>query len=180
MRPGSSCSRRAKATAGSWGRETAAVHADVHLDEDVDAHARSRGCGTERQRIARTFYRHQDRRAALHERDQALDLARSHHLIGDQDIVHAGGGHCLGIAQLGAGHAECPGRQFLLGDGRHLDALGMRPPIHAMPSHKARHVADVRFHNVQVNQQGRRIQLLYRLTDERTLAGHGSSSYVAR
>ncbi len=73
-----------------------------------------------------------DRRCGRAARDQAAHLGRPDDLVGDQDVGKAGGGHGLGLAELGAGDAGGAGGELLGDDLGSLVALDMRPPADAV------------------------------------------------
>ena len=97
--------------------------------------------------------------AQLH---QSGALLRTDDEIGDEHVPHTGGGHHFRLAQLGAGDPQRAGLEFLVGDGRDLVSLGMRPPRHAVLAAVGHHLGDVGLHHVEVDAQGWRIKIVRR------------------
>ena len=110
--------------------------------------------------------------------DQALDLDRADDLVGDQDVGDAAGRHHLGLAELGAGDAHGPGLDQPMGQRRDLHPLGVRAPVDGVVAEGLRHLGGVRFHDVEVDQQRRRVEGRLRLADDADGGGGESVGVV--
>ena len=153
-----------------------AVHADVDLDRHAQPLVGSREGRIELREILDAVGT-DDRVGAIGQIDQPADLDRPHDLVGDQDIADARGGHHLGFAQLRASDAGRAGSDLHVCDLRRLVRLGMRPPRDAVRAARGDDACDVRFHDVEIDQQRRRIQRRLVLADEAVRCG-GSGVHV--
>ena len=156
---------------GFAGRHPAALHAHVDLDDHVHPGAGG-DCGVGDLPDVLFMVGGDDDVRMAGEGGQAVDLDPSHDLVGHEDVPYARRRHDLGLAQLGAGDA--PGARFDLpvGQDRRLVRLGMGPKMGVLAGEELRHAGDVAFHQVQVDHQGRGIDVL----DRAAGAGHGSRS----
>ena len=100
---------------------------------------------------------------------QPGDLAGTDDQVGDQDVVDPSRGHDLGLGDLGHRHPDRARPANEVGDRRTLERLGVRTPCHATLLEVAGHQVDVVLEAIQVEQQGRRIQLGHRQTDRAEL-----------
>jgi len=145
-------------------RKAAAVEAAVHLDLDVDLHARCSG------RLRQAA----DALGAV-DVDSHLGLARqpcdprpflaADHRVGDDHIPDARRHERLRLADLGAG--DTGGPQLLLLEGDLGDLVGLDVGAQFRPRARDRllPLAEIALHAVQVDDQRRRVERLYRGTD---------------
>ena len=114
--------------------------------------------------------------------DQPADLDRSDDLIGDQDVANARSGHHFGLTQLRARDSDRAGRELHVRNLRCLVRLRMRPPSDTMRTARGDDPRDVRFHDVQIDQERWRIQRRLGLADQvmRQIRSsiHGESVYA--
>ena len=87
-------------------------------------------------------------------------LVRAHHLVGNQNIADASGGHHLRLAQLGARHADGARLQKFVRQRGDFDSLGVRSPRHVGRAQVSGHPLDVALQPLQVHPQHGRIQLV--------------------
>ena len=112
----------------------------------------------------------------LRQRRQALQLARPDHLVADQNVGHPAVHHRLGLADLLATHPDGPQGHLPPGDHGALVRFGVRPQPYRRARHGAGQVLQIAFKGIQVDQQGRGVDLRKRHTDFRWWTrGHGSS-----
>ena len=149
------------------GRHAAAALTDVDLDQHVEADARGLGGGGEVGNVVGVVGHDTDARE-LGGIDQAPQLGAADDLGGDEDVGDAGGGHDLGLAELGATNSTRAGVELHLGQRRRLVRLGVRPIGDAGLGRKIPHARDVALQRVGVDHQHRRIEVLDR-------HGHGAS-----
>ncbi len=105
------------------------------------------------------------------ERGQPRGLAGPDDQVGDQDVVDPAGGHDLGLGDLGHRHPDRARPAQQVRDRRALERLGMGTPRHPTCPEVARHQVDVLLERLQVDQEGRRIQLAHRQADRAELHG---------
>ena len=103
---------------------------------------------------------------------QATDFGLTDDLVGDQDIGDARAGHDFCFTNLGARDSERARVEQHLGDGRHLEALGVWSPANPRFAERARHALDIALHHRQVDQQRGGVDLPFREADIAVLAGH--------
>ena len=146
---------------GLPGRDAAAAHADLDLDVHVEARP-GRGDLPE---VFEVVDADAESRA-LGERGQACDLRRAHDLVAHEDVVHAAFDQRLGFRDLLAAHAHRAGGNLALCDLRAFVGLGVGP--HAHPAGDGlRQRIEVALERVELEDQGRRVDLLDALPDER-------------
>ena len=155
----------------------------VHADVDFDYHprataARNRG-EVEIAHVARVVDGDDDV-GQLEEAHQPLDLGAADNLVRDQDVADAARGHDLGFAELGAGDAERAGRQQLVRQRRNLDGLGVRAPADTRLAARGGHARDVALHDIQVQQQRRRVEVGLVTADHALIRLRGGRARVAR
>ena len=142
------------------GGNPGAVHADVQLDHHPHLAAGGGGRLTDLPYAGLRIDGDHHVGAAAAQVREATRLGRSDHLVGDQDVLDAGGGHHLRLAQLGAGHAQRATRDQLVRQRRRLQSLGVRAPVDAgIVDHDAGDALDVAVQQVQVDEQGGRVEL---------------------
>ena len=90
--------------------------------------------------------------------EQTGDLVGSHDLVGDQDVPDAGLGHDLGLAELGAGHADRAGGDRTGDDRRRLVALDMGAPMNTVLAAGGGDTGDIRIEVVEIDEQRRRVE----------------------
>ena len=90
---------------------------------------------------------------------EPAELGLPHQRIGDQQVVEAGVGHHLGLAQLGAGDPGGTGLDLHPGDLGRLVGLGVGAEPDPGPAGDGGHLGQVRLQRVQVDQQRRGVQL---------------------
>ena len=139
-------------------RHPGAALADIDLDQHVQLLPRHLCDMAEHADIVRVIGDDRDARlgAGLH---QAADLAFADHRRGDQDVVDSGGGHDLGLAQLGAADADGAGGDLAARDLRRFMGLGVGPVGHArFPGHVL-HAGDIAGKRVLVDHQDGGVEL---------------------
>ena len=146
------------------GHQTAAVVADVDLDEHAGADAVFPGRCRDGDEIGRMIHGDHDV-AALRQIHQACYLARADHFVGDEDVVDAGVGHDFGLAEFGAGDANGPGFELQMSDSRGLVGLGVGAQVFAGSAEMGGQFFDVALQCTEIDQQGRGIDLDARHAD---------------
>jgi hypothetical protein len=154
------------------------MHADIHLDDDPKVSPATLHRRTELQDMRRVVHR-DDRIGVLSKLAQALHLCRSDDLVGDQDIAQAASGEHLGLTQLGTGHADRAGGEFLGDDLGRLLALGVRSPADTMRAAGLGQAGDIRFHEIEIDQQSGCVERGLRLADKRRGVSHVAGSFKA-
>ena len=91
---------------------------------------------------------------------QAFHLSGAHDIVGDQDVLDAGGSHDLRLSQFLTANAYRAGPYLPMGDFRDFVALGMAPKGDVEIPAMFRHGRDVPFHHVQVDYVGRGVQFV--------------------
>ena len=147
-------------------QRSAALHADVDLDQDPRFRPGVAGRAIELEHVVRVIDR-DDHIGLAREPGQSPGLDMAHDLVGDQDVPDSGRGHHLGLADLGAGHADRAGRDLLVDDGRGLVGLAVRPPLGTARGDIGRHGGDVVIQGIQVDNQCRRIDIAEGTAHER-------------
>jgi hypothetical protein len=143
----------------------------VHVDHDVEGDAVVGRRPRQRADVVGVIdHDHRVGRLAGQAREPA-DGARRHDLGGDEQSAHAGARHHLGLAQLGARHAERAGRHLAFRDLRTAVGLGVRAQVLPGRAHVRRHACEVALEAVQVEEQrgGRDLVTV-----------HGTRLYTAR
>ena len=115
-------------------------------------------------------------RLAVEHAQQPPDLLRADHLGGDQEIAHAGGGHHLGLADLGHADADGAGRHLAQRDLRALVRLGVGAELLAGGLHVGGHLPDIALEAIEVEQQRGGRQLGARHGSVRIPLGLGTGS----
>ena len=140
------------------GRDAAATVADVDLDENRDR----------RLRRARRFGQQVDALGGVdgdrepdvpRQLGDARELGRPDDLVGDEDVVEARGRQGFGLARLLDADADRAGADLQPGDRRALVHLGVRAQAHAALAGEGRHRREVALHRVEVDHQGRRVDI---------------------
>ena len=85
----------------------------------------------------------------------------AHHLVGDEDVPDPGFGHHLGLAELRAGDAESTRLELHVRDLGDLLPFRVGPPPHAVAAEERGHLGDVALHQVEIDEQGRRVEMLF-------------------
>ena len=96
-------------------------------------------------------------RDALGEVGEARELLRADDRIADEDVVDAGVGHHLGLAELRHLHADRAGVDLEARDLRQLVRLRVRPDRDARLGGASGDPGDVRAHDVEVDHDLRRV-----------------------
>ena len=141
------------------------MHADIDLDRHAQRAARSRASPARAPRRARRCPPH-DRISDRRQRGETARLRGANDLVVDQDVADTDCRQHLGLAQLRAGHTDGAGRQFLLDDLGRLLPLGVRAPANAVRAAGFRHAPDIRLHQVEIDQQRRRIDICLRCANQ--------------
>ena len=92
--------------------------------------------------------------------DQACELVWADDRIGDEQIADPRGCHQLGLAELGAGQPDGARRDLARADRAGAVALHVRPPRDACRATGRHHPADVRLHQVEVDAQRGRLEIV--------------------
>lgn len=89
---------------------------------------------------------------------QSFEFGPPDDIVRDQNILHAGIGHSLGLAQLLADNADGAGVHLQARYLRGLVGLGVHPQADIQLVAVGLHVGDVLLQHVQVDDQGRSIE----------------------
>ncbi len=133
-------------------------HTDIHFDDQIQRPAFSFSLFTKLRDVVGVVHRY-DHVAMLGQVDQAGNLGRVNHLVGDQHIFDAVVNQHLGLAELGAGDSPRPSLDLLVRDNRCLVCLKMRSQIGRLTSEELGHPLQISVHFVQVNDQGRGLNI---------------------
>ena len=90
---------------------------------------------------------------------QPLDRGRCGNGRGDEDAGHPALGEHLGLADLGAAHADRPRRELALGDVDALVSLGMRAQRDAVMRGERGHRRDIAVERVDIEHQHGRVEV---------------------
>ena len=143
-----------------WGLDAAALAARVQLDEHRDL--TPRGLRLLRDPARRRFGVHGDDDCRVaRETHKPLDLPWPNDVVRYQYILDSGGDHCLGLSELLAGYASGPRSDLHPGDLGDLVALGVHSEVDLMPAACLRQVVDVPLQYVEVERQGRCVQVVH-------------------
>ena len=146
------------------GRDAAALHADVDLDQGAQLDAEILRHARGRVDLLGRVEAQRDRRI-LRERGKAAQLALTDNLIADQDVLHAAAHQRFRLADLLHALADRAVRDLPQRDRGRFVRLGMRTHAHAGRAGKLRHFRDVAVERVEVDDQRRRIDVCDRSTD---------------
>ena len=151
------CDRIGKRHHGRPRFDASPLHADIDLD-DHGQHAVG-GNRSSRQGVhVGDAVDGNDGLGPSHQRDQPRDLGRADDLVRQQDVADPRRRHDLGLAKLGAGDADGAGGKRLAGDLRGLQALDMRAPVDAALPTGGGDPRNIRFHDVEVDDERRGVE----------------------
>ena len=136
----------------------AAPHPYVQFDKDP--HADTHGLRRFRDHIDvdGVIDGHHDVRMPL-QMGQAGHFSFAHDLVGNQDVLDTRSGHDFGFTEFGAGDTDGSRVEQFVRNGRGFVSLGMRTPANAADFAPSGDSGDVVLQKVQVEHQGRRIQV---------------------
>ena len=129
------------------------VHAGVHLDQDAELPADLPGQAAVAIGDLRGVGHQQDVGDAAH-LGEPLELALSHHGIGQGQVSQPGCGHRRGLRHCGHAQACGPRGQLAAGHRDALVRLYVRPQAQPGALGERGHLGDVHLRDVQVNQHG--------------------------
>ena len=149
---------------GRTRRDPAPPHADLDLDETAELHAGpSRGA---RRRIHLPGIVEAERDPGRPgEGGQPVDLRLAHHLVRDQHVRDAASHQSFRLADLLHALPDGAGRDLPLRDGDASVGLRVRPQCDAGRRHIGRHAGDVAVEGVEIDHEGRRVDLVERGPD---------------
>jgi len=99
------------------------------------------------------------------ESGQPRQLGLADDLVGDQDILKTVFDQHLGLAHLGARHADGAGGQLPFGERNAFVVLEMGTQFHRAIAKEGRHFCQIAIARPAVQQQRRRVQLAQRPSD---------------
>jgi hypothetical protein len=144
--------------------DAASGAAHIDLDQHFDAAALlAQGLG-ERLDLGGVVDTHAHR-GPLGQAGQARQLGRADHLVADQHVADATVDKDLGLAHLLAAHADRTGGHLAARDLDALVRLAVGAQREARAGHRAVNGLQVGFEGIEVEQQGRRIDLGDRVAD---------------
>ena len=143
---------------------TGAIHSDVDFDCDSQPLASAPERRVELIKVVDVIDTN-DRVGMIGKLHQPADLDGTDYLIGDENIADPCSRHHLGFAELRTRDADRAGRYLFLGDLGCLVRLRVRSPSDAVRTARRDDPRDVRFHDVEVDQQRRCIQRGNRLVE---------------
>ena len=159
--------------------DASAGEADIDFDHDPHRATGGGECGCERPQLIRVIDG-DDRVGTATQLDETCDLAGPDDRVGDQEIAHARVCHQLGLAQLGAREADGPGRDLTRTDAPAAMALDVGAPGDSGRSARLENEADVVVHHVEVDAQGRSVQIVLRAAERRHVPRTRHESVLSR
>ena len=146
---------------GHVDREPAVLHAapsHVDLDREVDRSGHALRRSGDGAHILQVVHPHRDI-GPLGQIHKAGDLSLAHDLVRDEDTLDPCPGKNLRFFQFLTGHPNRPRIDLLVSDDGGLVRLHVRAQIRIHAFVVIRHLADVVFHRIQIDQQRRCIQV---------------------
>ncbi len=135
------------------------MHAAIHLDDRRGPLAGALHARHQFVDVELVFDGHRDIRATREQRHEAVDLDAADDLVRHQDRPEPGIRQDFGLTQLR--HCDADGTRFELA-ARHfrgLRRLEVRAQLSRLVCEKGGHLRDVRFNDVQVEEEAGRIQV---------------------
>lgn len=136
------------------GRDAAAIHADVHLDEDADGRARFLGGLAHVRDVVRIIDAHAHRGTAS-ERCQPAEFVRPDDLVGDVYVGKARGDEGLGLVELGTQEAVGAGVGDVVGEAGAFERLEVDTGLDAALAAGGKEAMQVRIDDVEIDEEGR-------------------------
>ena len=151
-----------------------AAHVDLDIDRQGDPGLARRR--VERADLARIVGAHADP-GAMRQRRQPPQFLPADDLVGDEHVRDPAIDHRLGLADLLHAHADGAELDLLQRDDRAFVGLGVRPRLdRRLPAMRSAQAAQIALEGVEIDDQGRGVDLVERHADLGGRAGgHGGS-----